>query len=314
MTGVEARVRRFTAAGAALAVVLAGLVAVQLPARAAERTFALVGSLQDELGCADDWQPACAATELTATGTAGQYAADLPVPAGSFEYKVAVDDSWDESYGAKGVRGGDNIPLVLRGTTTLRFTFDDATHLIAVAPVDLTGAYTPADDAIVADPVRGHGSQEQFYFVMTDRFANGETSNDTGGLTGDRMSTGFDPTDKGFYEGGDLAGLRARLDYIQGLGTTAIWLTPSFLNRPVQGTGANASAGYHGYWITDFTKIDPHLGTNAELQQLIADAHARGIKVYFDIITNHTADVISYAEGKYTYVDQKTRPYTDAAG
>ena len=75
----------------------------------------------------------------------------------------------------------------------------------------------------------------------------------------------------------------------------------------MQGTGADASAGYHGYWITDFTQIDPHLGTNAELEALIADAHARGIKVYFDIITNHTADVIDYAEGQYAYVDQATR-------
>ena len=68
------------------------------------------------------------------------------------------------------------------------------------------------------------------------------------------------------------------------------------------------SAGYHGYWITDFTQIDPHLGTNAELEALIADAHAKGIKVYFDIITNHTADVIDYAEGQYGYVDQATTP------
>ena len=74
------------------------------------------------------------------------------------------------------------------------------------------------------------------------------------------------------------------------------------------------SAGYHGYWITDFTQIDPHLGTNAELEALIADAHARGIDVYFDIITNHTADVIDYAEGRYDYVSQATSPYTDAAG
>src|SRR5665648_519286 len=149
---------------------------------------------------------------------------------------------------------------------------------------------------------------------MTDRFANGDTGNDTGGLTGDRLSTGFDPTDQGFYNGGDLAGLLANLDYIKGLGTTAIWLTPSFLNRPVQGTGANASAGYHGYWITDFTQIDPHLGTNAELTALIDAAHARGIKVYFDIITNHTADVISYAEGQYSYIDQATSPYYEADG
>ena len=57
------------------------------------------------------------------------------------------------------------------------------------------------------------------------------------------------------------------------------------------------SAGYHGYWITDFTRIDPHLGTNADLRALVDAAHALGIKVYFDIITNHTADVIKYTEG-----------------
>jgi hypothetical protein len=57
------------------------------------------------------------------------------------------------------------------------------------------------------------------------------------------------------------------------------------------------SAGYHGYWITDFTQIDPHLGTN-ELRTLVDAAHARGMKVYFDIITNHTADVIGYQGGR----------------
>ena len=149
---------------------------------------------------------------------------------------------------------------------------------------------------------------------MTDRFANGDTSNDTAGIAGDRLAHGFDPTDKGFYNGGDIAGLRENLDYIKGLGTTAIWLTPSFKNQPVQGTGANASAGYHGYWITDFTQIDPHLGTNEELEALIDEAHAEGIKVYFDIITNHTADLIDYAEKQYAYIDQATSPYTDAAG
>ena len=208
----------------------------------------------------------------------------------------------------------DNIPLVLDGPSTLRFTYDDTTHRIALTPLDLGAGYTPADDALVATPVRDPGANQQFYFVMTDRFADGDDANDTGGLTGDRLATGFDPTDKGFYEGGDLAGLHSKLDYIEGLGTTAIWLTPSFKNRAVQGTGADASAGYHGYWITDFTQIDPHLGTNAELEALIADAHARGIKVYFDIITNHTADVIDYAEGQYGYIDQATSPYTDAGG
>ena len=75
------------------------------------------------------------------------------------------------------------------------------------------------------------------------------------------------------------------------------------------------SAGYHGYWITDFTQIDPHLGTNADLRALVDAAHARGMKVYFDIITNHTADVIGYEEGaRRPYVSKDAVPYKDAAG
>lgn len=308
----SARVRRSAAILTAAALILTGGIVATAPAAAADRTFALVGSLQSELGCSADWQPECADTELAATDTAGVYAAEFDVPAGSFEYKVAVNDAWTESYGLNG--GGDNIPLTIAGPATLRFVFDDNVKRVGVEATSLTGDYSAADDALVAAPVRQPGSAEQFYFVMTDRFANGDTSNDRGGLDGDRLATGFDPTDKGFYQGGDLAGLRSKLDYIEGLGTTAIWLTPSFKNRPVQGSGADASAGYHGYWITDFTQIDPHLGTNEELEALIADAHDRGIKVYFDIITNHTADVISYAEGTQSYVTQEADPYRDASG
>jgi len=155
---------------------------------------------------------------------------------------------------------------------------------------------------------------EQFYFVLPDRFANGDPSNDTGGLPGDRLSTGYDPVDKGFYHGGDLQGIINGLDYIQGLGTTAIWLAPVFKNRPVQGSGNDISAGYHGYWITDFTRVDPHFGSNADLERLVKLAHRRGMKIYLDIIVNHTADVIKYAENKYTYVDKATSPHVDAQG
>jgi len=313
MATVHTRPRKAAILLAVGAIAMLGAVPPATGSAAAEpRTFTLVGSLQDELGCAADWQPDCAATLLAPTDAVGVHSAEFTVPAGSHEYKVAVNGSWDEAYGLDG--GSENIPLVVAGPATLRFTFDDATHRVALAPVELTGGPGPGDDAIVAAPARDNGAGESFYFVMTDRFANGDPSNDTGGRTGDRLATGLDPTDKSFYHGGDLAGLRDRLDYIEGLGATAIWLTPSFVNRPVQGTGANVSAGYHGYWITDFTQIDPHLGTNAELEALIDDAHARGIKVYFDIITNHTADVIDYAEQTYAYVDQATRPYTDAAG
>lgn len=180
----------------------------------------------------------------------------------------------------------------------------------------------PSDARLAAEPARHDLTREQFYFVMPDRFANGDTANDRGGLTGSRLDTGYDPTDKGFYQGGDLKGLTDRLDYIKGLGTTAIWLAPIFKNRPVQGTGKDASAGYHGYWITDFTQVDPHFGTNADLSKLIDRAHAKGMKVFFDVITNHTADTIDYAEkaygyrpkGAYPYLDKDGRPFDDAKG
>jgi Alpha amylase, catalytic domain len=138
---------------------------------------------------------------------------------------------------------------------------------VGVAPTHLPGPVTNADRALALHSLRKSLTREQMYFVMADRFANGSRANDSGGLTGGRLETGLDPSHKGFYHGGDLRGLTGKLDYILGLGTTAIWLTPAFKNQPVQGSGTNASAGYHGYWVTDFTQIDPHLGTNADLPQ-----------------------------------------------
>ncbi|WP_406733895.1 pullulanase-type alpha-1,6-glucosidase [Streptomyces sp. NBC_01794] len=172
----------------------------------------------------------------------------------------------------------------------------------------------PSDKALAAQPARHDLTREQFYFVLPDRFANGDTANDRGGLTGSRLETGYDPTDKGFYQGGDLKGLTSKLDYIKGLGTTAIWMAPIFKNRPVQGTGKDASAAYHGYWITDFTQVDPHFGTNADLEKLIDKAHSKGMKVFFDVITNHTADTVDYAEKKYGYRPKGAYPYLDSSG
>ncbi|KUM82230.1 pullulanase-type alpha-1,6-glucosidase [Streptomyces curacoi] len=172
----------------------------------------------------------------------------------------------------------------------------------------------PSDAKLAAEPARHDSTREQFYFVLPDRFANGDTGNDKGGLTGSRLATGYDPTDKGFYQGGDLKGLTRKLDYIKGLGTTSIWMAPIFKNQPVQGTGSNASAGYHGYWITDFTQVDPHFGSNKDLQTLISKAHAKGMKVYFDVITNHTADVVDYQEKSYDYLSKGAFPYLTKDG
>nr|WP_155073247.1 pullulanase-type alpha-1,6-glucosidase [Streptomyces taklimakanensis] len=203
--------------------------------------------------------------------------------------------------------------MARRGTAASIVAAVLATLVTAAAPA-AEAAPPPSDAKLAAEPTRHDLTREQFYFVLPDRFANGDRSNDRGGLTGDRLTTGHDPTHKGFYHGGDLKGLTEKLDYIKGLGTTAIWMAPIFENKPVQGEGENASAGYHGYWITDFTRVDPHFGTNAELRELIDKAHAKGMKVFFDVITNHTADVVDYEEKSYSYLSEGAFPYLTKDG
>ena len=134
--------------------------------------------------------------------------------------------------------------------------------------------------------------EEVFYFVLPDRFHNGDTSNDNGSKTKLISQGGFDKTDYGMYHGGDVPGLIEKIPYLKEMGISAIWLTPILRNQALQADGS----GYHGYWVLDFTEIDPHLGTNDDLKAFIDTAHKENIKVYFDIITNHTADVIKFTE------------------
>ncbi|MGZ4609219.1 MAG: alpha-amylase family glycosyl hydrolase [Actinomycetes bacterium] len=315
MRRTPSALRPLLAAAAAIAIGAATVVSLgAAPASSADRTVTLAGSLQSELGCPGDWQPGCAATHLPrVSGTT--YSTTVTVPPGSYEYKIAINDDWPENYGQDGVKDGKNYLLVLTHDVRLVFTYDDATHRVTVVPADPAPSRpVPSDKALAKNSLRQPLTRERFYFVMADRFANGSHANDQGGLTGDRDVTGYDPTGKGWYHGGDITGLTSKLDYIKNLGTTAIWLTPSFKNRPVQGTGANKSAGYHGYWITDFTQVDPHFGSNAQLSSFIAKAHRKGMKVFFDIITNHTADVIDYAQKQYSYVSKADQPYRDAQG
>lgn len=154
------------------------------------------------------------------------------------------------------------------------------------------------------------GAGQVYYFLLTDRFANGDRANDNGGIAGGPEASGFDPGRIGYFHGGDFAGLTAKLDYIKGLGATVVWVTPPFRNKPMQ----LGSAGYHGYWILDFLHVDPHLGTDAEFKEFVRQAHARGLKVCLDIVINHTADVIKYEGGRVDYVPHARVPYRDAAG
>ncbi|MFM7047670.1 MAG: alpha-amylase family glycosyl hydrolase [Actinomycetota bacterium] len=149
------------------------------------------------------------------------------------------------------------------------------------------------------------------YFVMTDRYANGDTSNDSGMLSGQRNVTGFDPTDIGFFHGGDLKGLtggcrdpKTGLQRLADLGFSGIWITPLVVQRTVQGD----SAAYHGYWGIDFTTLDPRFGTEAELKQFVDCAHSLEMKVYLDVVVNHTGDVIMLVGGS-EFVEEPAPPY-----
>ena len=197
------------------------------------------------------------------------------------------------------------LGLALSVLTVPQYALADAAPAVQSGGAALAALRArPADDEII-------------YFMLPDRFENGDATNDRGGLTGDRMHTGYDPTSKGFYHGGDIKGLINRLDYIQGLGATAIWVGPIFQNKPVQGGPGQESAGYHGYWIEDFTRVDPHFGTNADFKALVDAAHAKGMKVYMDIVVNHTADVIQYKECAGTPCPYRSRadyPYQRRGG
>ena len=176
----------------------------------------------------------------------------------------------------------------------------------------------PALTGLIAPPVRHPATERPVYFVMTDRFANGFDGNDTGGIdpaAGPEVH-GFLPTDTGFYHGGDLIGLTERLDYIADLGIEAIWITPPFVNRTVQGDGTidGSSAGYHGYWNIDWTRIDPHLGTDEDMVAFIEAANDRRIEVYFDVVMNHTGDVITFEEGTFAYRGTGSAPFLTADG
>ena len=142
------------------------------------------------------------------------------------------------------------------------------------------------------------------YFVMTDRFANGDASND------DLGASEYDPADGARYSGGDLKGLLGRLDYIQGLGATAVWITPPVANQwwdPLVNYG-----GYHGYWARDFTRVDEHLGTLEDYQHLSRGLHGRGMYLVQDIVLNHMANCFTYTQYDPSDVSAHVRLNTGA--
>lgn len=128
------------------------------------------------------------------------------------------------------------------------------------------------------------------YFAMIDRFDDGDPRNN------DQGAGEYDPRDGRRYSGGDLAGLRRRLDYIRGLGATALWTTPPVANQ--WWNDRSQYGGFHGYWASDFSRIDAHVGALADYRALADALHARDMRLIQDIVVNHTADYFHY-EGAY---------------
>lgn len=150
------------------------------------------------------------------------------------------------------------------------------------------------------------------YFMVTDRFFDGNESNNT--ASGAKT---YGKDNAGLYHGGDFAGITQKLDYLEDLGINTIWITPIVENIPgvtVTDTGKEDvpyNAAYHGYWASDFTKLNPTLGTEEEFQTLIDQAHNCGIRIMVDIVVNHAGydtdfgDMIRSGEDIVSGSDQK---------
>jgi glycosidase len=144
-------------------------------------------------------------------------------------------------------------------------------------------------------------SQDLIYFVMPDRYKDGDKKNNDNG--------GFNTSLTAFWHGGDLKGLTGTCEpgddglvRIKSLGFTAVWLTPVVTQQEAIGAGS----GYHGYWGTDFLNVDPHLGTNADMLEFSKCAKKLGLKIILDVVTNHTGDVIKYL-GNEAYLPAESK-------
>ncbi|MFH2201506.1 MAG: alpha-amylase family glycosyl hydrolase [Elusimicrobiota bacterium] len=132
---------------------------------------------------------------------------------------------------------------------------------------------------------------KSIYFILTDRFYNGDKSNDDFG------QGEYDPQSDDCFQGGDLNGITRKLPHIRKLGFDAIWLTP-----PVHNQWINpyiATRGFHGYWAYDFTRVDPHFGTLEDYKRLVREAHKLGLKVIQDIVVNHTGNFFTVDDKGY---------------
>jgi glycosidase len=163
-----------------------------------------------------------------------------------------------------------------------------------LAGIGLSLAIGLGASALAAGPLKLHVPSPDWrdqiiYFVLTDRFADGNPRNN------DQGAGEYDPRSPRHYSGGDLAGLAQHLDYIRGLGATALWVTPPVANL-WRDPWAEYS-GYHGYWAEHFKRVDKHLGTLDDYKRLSHALHSQGMYLVQDIVVNHTANFFDYRGG-----------------
>ena len=135
---------------------------------------------------------------------------------------------------------------------------------------------------------QGVNSADFIYLLMPDRFTNGDPAND---VIREYRDTISDPGNSNAHQGGDLAGVQSRLDYLSDLGITTVWMCPVLENdMPWKIEPGSAISGYHGYWITDHYQVDKRFGGNQAYKNLVNAAHQKGMKIIQDAVYNHVGD------------------------
>lgn len=201
-------------------------------------------------------------------------------------------------------------PQLMEGTISCLNTVAAGVKNIPVTVKDIYGnVYTTATNVTVTERKKSAGDfdwdEAVIYFAVTDRFFDGDAENNNAYGVGD-----YNIGEKGgsSYHGGDFAGLNQKLDYLKDLGVNTIWITPIVENITEDqhdNETDTATYGYHGYWASDFTKLNKHLGTEQQFKALLDAAHSKGMKIMVDVVLNHAG---------YGTEDYFNRILTDADG
>lgn len=191
-------------------------------------------------------------------------------------------------------------PTLMEGTISCLNTVAAGEKTIPVTVKDIYGnVYTTATNVTVTERKKSAGDfdwdEAVIYFAVTDRFFDGDASNNDAYGVGD-----YNTGEKGgsSYHGGDFAGLNQKLDYLKDLGVNTIWITPIVENITEDqhdNKTDTATYGYHGYWASDFTKLNKHFGTEQQFKALLDAAHSKGMKIMVDVVLNHAG----YSTEKY---------------